>query len=132
MWIYFQVHFHNGMSNNDKDMELCMRVEGVSLPNTGFFGISAATGGLADDHDVNKLQVWSLSAPGAAGNQPTDDQVPPDDNKKFDAEFEEYQKKLKEQVRKTDDKMQNAKNCFPKNCDIAYALSAHVLALLAR
>ena len=40
----FQVHFHNGMSNTDKDFELCMRVENVILPKNGYFGVSAATG----------------------------------------------------------------------------------------
>ena len=41
------VHFHSGMSNNERDFELCIRKEGVQLPKNGFFGISAATGGLA-------------------------------------------------------------------------------------
>ena len=41
------VHFHSGMSNNERDFELCIRKEGVTLPKSGFFGISAATGGLA-------------------------------------------------------------------------------------
>merc|ERR1712141_628977 len=54
------VMFHNGMSNNDKEFEMCMRVENVVLPKNGYFGISAATGGLADDHDVLKLSVSSL------------------------------------------------------------------------
>merc|ERR1712212_1141698 len=54
------VHFHNGMSNNDKEFEVCMRVENVILPKNGYFGVSAATGGLADDHDVLKLSVSSL------------------------------------------------------------------------
>ena len=57
------VMFHNGMSNNDKDYEMCMRVEGAVLPKNGFFGISAATGGLADDHDVLKFNVFSLRSP---------------------------------------------------------------------
>jgi len=38
---------HNGMSNNDNDFEMCMRVENVFLPARGYFGLSAATGGLA-------------------------------------------------------------------------------------
>jgi Legume-like lectin family len=42
-----QVMFHNGMSNNDKDFEMCFKVDNVVLPKTGYFGISAATGGLA-------------------------------------------------------------------------------------
>ena len=48
------VLIHNGMSNNDKDFELCVRSENVVLPKNGYFGVSAATGGLADDHDVLK------------------------------------------------------------------------------
>ena len=39
--------YHNGMSNKDDDYELCMRAENVHLPKEGFFGVSAATGGLA-------------------------------------------------------------------------------------
>lgn len=53
---------HSGMTNNDKDYEICMRAENVYLPSSGHFGVSAATGGLADDHDVSlggisRLQV---------------------------------------------------------------------------
>ena len=33
---------------------MCIRAENVVLPKNGFFGVSAATGGLADDHDVLK------------------------------------------------------------------------------
>ena len=35
------------MTNNKEDYELCMRAENVVLPKNGYFGISAATGGLA-------------------------------------------------------------------------------------
>lgn len=35
------------MSNNPDDFELCMRAENVELPTNGYFGVSAATGGLA-------------------------------------------------------------------------------------
>lgn len=41
------VMFNNGMSNSETDFELCMRVENVFIPARGYFGISAATGGLA-------------------------------------------------------------------------------------
>lgn len=85
--------FHNGMSNNDKEYEMCMRVENVVLPRNGYFGISAATGGLADDHDVLKLSVSSLRSPEMGMDTRTQDP----DSKKFEDEFEEYQKKLKEQ-----------------------------------
>lgn len=81
------------MSNNDKEYEMCMRVENVVLPRNGYFGISAATGGLADDHDVLKLSVSSLRSPEMGMDTRTQDP----DSKKFEDEFEEYQKKLKEQ-----------------------------------
>ena len=59
--------FNNGMSNNENDFELCLRAENVFLPSRGYFGASAATGGLADDHDVQKFMTWSLTAE-QAGN----------------------------------------------------------------
>lgn len=36
--------FHNGMTNNDLDYEMCFRIDNVVLPKNGYFGISAATG----------------------------------------------------------------------------------------
>jgi len=86
------VHFHNGMSNNDKEFEMCMRVENVVLPKNGYFGVSAATGGLADDHDVLKLSVSSLRTLEEAKKLDDDP-----DSKKVLHDFEEYEKKLKEQ-----------------------------------
>ena len=37
---------------------MCIRAENVVLPKNGFFGVSAATGGLADDHDVLKANKY--------------------------------------------------------------------------
>lgn len=54
------VLFSNGMSNNEEDYEMCLRAENVVLPKNGYFGISAATGGLADDHDVIHFLTNSL------------------------------------------------------------------------
>ncbi|KAI8441716.1 hypothetical protein MSG28_015246 [Choristoneura fumiferana] len=48
------------MTNNEADYELCFRAENVVLPRGGHFGLSAATGGLADDHDVVHLLTTSL------------------------------------------------------------------------
>ena len=84
--------FHNGMSNNDKDFEVCLRAENVILPKNGYFGISAATGGLADDHDVLKFNVFSLRSPEEAVKQAHDPEA-----EKFDQEFNQYQDKLKQQ-----------------------------------
>ncbi|KAJ8704723.1 hypothetical protein PYW07_011911 [Mythimna separata] len=54
------VYFHNGMTSNEADYELCFRAENVQLPRGGYLGLSAATGGLADDHDVIHLLTTSL------------------------------------------------------------------------
>lgn len=52
------------MTNNDQDFEVCFRLENVVLPKSGYFGLSAATGGLADDHDVFHFLTTSLHPPG--------------------------------------------------------------------
>jgi len=88
------VLMHNGMNNNDKDFEMCIRAENVVLPKNGFFGVSAATGGLADDHDVLKFVTHSLRSPEMAL---VPDSVDTQESKKFEAEFAEYQEKLKVQ-----------------------------------
>lgn len=49
-----------GMTTNEADYELCFRAERVQLPRGGVLGVSAATGGLADDHDVLHLVTSSL------------------------------------------------------------------------
>uniref|UniRef100_V5GWJ2 Protein ERGIC-53 n=1 Tax=Anoplophora glabripennis TaxID=217634 RepID=V5GWJ2_ANOGL len=87
------VLFHNGMTNNDKDYEVCLRAENVHLPKNGYFGISAATGGLADDHDVIHFLTNSLHAPG----QIEQNQVTGEEQQKLQQEYQDYQKKLEQQ-----------------------------------
>nr|CAH7766481.1 unnamed protein product [Callosobruchus chinensis] len=84
------VLFHSGMTNNDQDYELCLRAENVFLPKNGHFGLSAATGGLADDHDVIHFLTFSLQPPGQV--QPN--QVMGEEQQKLQQEYQEYQKKL--------------------------------------
>ena len=50
-----QVWFHLGMSTSDEDYELCTRVDNVNLPKFGYFGVSAATGGLAGKFELTSL-----------------------------------------------------------------------------
>ncbi|XP_060521569.1 protein ERGIC-53 [Cylas formicarius] len=85
--------FHNGMTNNDQDYEVCLRVENVVLPKNGYFGLSAATGGLADDHDVIHFLTTSYNAAGTQMGQ----QGPTEDQQKLQQEYLDYQKKLEEQ-----------------------------------
>ncbi|KAF7394098.1 hypothetical protein HZH68_010917 [Vespula germanica] len=87
--------FHSGMTNNDQDYETCFRVENVILPKSGYFGVSAATGGLADDHDVIHFLTTSLHPP---GQLPTDSyKVSVEDQVKLSQEYQDYQKKLEQQ-----------------------------------
>lgn len=54
------VYYHSGLNNDPSSYEICTRVENVNLPASGHFGVSAATGGLADDHDVISFLTYSL------------------------------------------------------------------------
>ncbi|KAH6929873.1 hypothetical protein HPB50_006436 [Hyalomma asiaticum] len=89
------VLFHNGNTNNDGDYEMCFRAENVFLPQNGYFGVSAATGGLADDHDALKFLTTSLLP---EGQQPVATQTIADSEKeKFSREYEQYKDKLERQ-----------------------------------
>ena len=58
-----QVWVHEGLSQRDEDYDLCGMISSTaSIPNEGYFGISAATGGLSDDHDVLSFVVHSLAS----------------------------------------------------------------------
>lgn len=45
----FQIYYHNGVTSNKDDYEICTRVKDVELPRNAYFGVSAATGGLAGE-----------------------------------------------------------------------------------
>uniref|UniRef100_A0A1B6D2N9 L-type lectin-like domain-containing protein n=1 Tax=Clastoptera arizonana TaxID=38151 RepID=A0A1B6D2N9_9HEMI len=99
------VLFHNGMTNSDSDYDICIRAENVYLPPFGHFGVSAATGGLADDHDVLSFITHSLYPPGTSPQIPSpgSPHVSPEDQEKLSKEYAEYQQKLelqKEEYRK--------------------------------
>ncbi|EDV25718.1 uncharacterized protein TRIADDRAFT_24415 [Trichoplax adhaerens] len=51
---------NNGLSDEDNDLEVCFKVDNVDIAPNGYFGASAATGGLADDHDIISFLTWSL------------------------------------------------------------------------
>ncbi|XP_030828281.1 protein ERGIC-53-like [Strongylocentrotus purpuratus] len=89
------VYFHQGLSANDHDYELCMRAENVYLPQKGYFGVSAATGGLADDHDVMKFLTHSLATPESKIDK--DGFITDEEAKKFKDEFDDFQGKLQQQ-----------------------------------
>ncbi|PIO22411.1 Protein ERGIC-53 [Aquarana catesbeiana] len=57
------VMINNGFTPDKDDYEFCAKVENMILPPQGFFGISAATGGLADDHDALSFLTFQLTEP---------------------------------------------------------------------
>ncbi|XP_056638339.1 protein ERGIC-53 [Diorhabda sublineata] len=87
------VLFNNGMTNNEKDFDMCLRAENIVLPRGGYFGISAATGGLADDHDVIHFLTKSLHPI----EQSQQNQIVGEDQQKLQQEYQEYQQKLEAQ-----------------------------------
>ncbi|XP_037063372.1 protein ERGIC-53-like [Peromyscus leucopus] len=58
-----QVSLSGGLIPNDPE-EVCVSVEPLLLAPGGFFGVSAATSILADDHDVLSFLTFSLREPG--------------------------------------------------------------------
>jgi mannose-binding lectin 1 len=88
------VYINNGISQDDTAFEFCTRIDGIQLPKTGYLGVSAATGGLADDHDVIEFLTNTYSdKKAAAQNQAaTDEQA-----KKYKEEYEKYEQELKKQ-----------------------------------
>jgi len=90
----------NGLSKED-NYEICVRQENIFLPQFGYFGMSAATGGLADDHDVISLLTHSLKDPTAADGQGQYDQAEAEkEQAKYDEEYREYQEKLDKEKKK--------------------------------
>ena len=49
------------MSLIEDDYELCTRIETDKVPAEGYIGVTAATGGLSDDHDVLHFITHSLT-----------------------------------------------------------------------
>ncbi|XP_050185931.1 protein ERGIC-53 isoform X2 [Myiozetetes cayanensis] len=84
---------NNGFTPDKDDYELCAKVEDMQLPAQGYFGISAATGGLADDHDVLSFLTFQLTEPGKEA-PPADAEIPQKDKEKYQEEFEHFQQEL--------------------------------------
>ncbi|NXA51242.1 LMAN1 protein, partial [Nothocercus julius] len=87
------VFINNGFTPDKEDYEFCAKVEDMVLPSQGYFGISAATGGLADDHDVLSFLTFQLTEPGKEVPTP-DTEIPQKDKEKYQEEFEHFQQEL--------------------------------------
>ncbi|RZF40141.1 hypothetical protein LSTR_LSTR010093 [Laodelphax striatellus] len=92
------VLFLGGTTNSEQDFEVCFRKENVYLPKEGHFGLSAATGGLADDHDVIHFLTTSLYPPGTPlPQQGGGPRVSVEEQQKLSQEYADYQRKLDQQ-----------------------------------
>ena len=89
-----KIYINNGISQDDNAFEFCTRIDGIQLPKTGYLGVSAATGGLADDHDVLEFltNTYSDKQVAAQNQAATDEQA-----KKYKEEYEKYEEELKKQ-----------------------------------
>nr|XP_028604220.1 protein ERGIC-53 [Podarcis muralis] len=99
---------NNGFTPDKEDYEFCAKVENMVLPSNGYFGISAATGGLADDHDVLSFLTFQLTEPSKVA-PPPDTEIPEKDKEKYQEEFQHFQQELdkkKEEFQKEHPDMQ--------------------------
>uniref|UniRef100_H2U3A9 Lectin, mannose-binding, 1 n=1 Tax=Takifugu rubripes TaxID=31033 RepID=H2U3A9_TAKRU len=87
------VMINNGFTPNKDDYEFCTKVENMIIPTEGFFGISAATGGLADDHDVLSFLLFRLTEPGQQ-LPPAESEIPKEEKDKYQEEFQNFQQEL--------------------------------------
>ncbi|KAM9329037.1 LOW QUALITY PROTEIN: protein ERGIC-53 [Gastrophryne carolinensis] len=87
------VMINNGFTPDKNDYELCARVDNFVLPGQGFFGISAATGGLADDHDVLSFLTFQLTEPDKEAPQP-DGEITKEEKDKYQEELDHFQQEL--------------------------------------
>uniref|UniRef100_A0A665WUB6 L-type lectin-like domain-containing protein n=1 Tax=Echeneis naucrates TaxID=173247 RepID=A0A665WUB6_ECHNA len=87
------VMINNGFTPDKEDYEFCTKVDNMVLPSEGFFGISAATGGLADDHDVLSFLLFRLTEPGQQP-PPPESEIPKEEKDKYQEEFQNFQQEL--------------------------------------
>ncbi|XP_017348780.1 protein ERGIC-53 isoform X2 [Ictalurus punctatus] len=87
------VMINYGFMPGKDDYEFCAKVENMVIPSTGYFGISAATGGLADDHDVLSFLLFRLTEPGQ-NLPPPEQEIPKEEQDKYQEEFQNFQQEL--------------------------------------
>ncbi|XP_068129707.1 protein ERGIC-53-like [Hyperolius riggenbachi] len=90
-----QVSVYTGQSPNDSAYRVCAQVPNMVIPSTGYFGISAATSALADDHDILSFRTYSLST---IWDESPGTQIPADERERYEKEYEEFQKELEKNM----------------------------------
>ncbi|KAM9311802.1 protein ERGIC-53-like [Gastrophryne carolinensis] len=90
-----QVSVYTGFSPSGRAFQLCAEVPNMVIPSTGYFGISAATSAIADDHDVMSFVTYSLST---TWEETSDENIPAEERERFEKEFDEFQKDLEKNM----------------------------------
>jgi mannose-binding lectin 1 len=92
-----KIYINNGISQDENALEFCTSVKQAQLPRIGYLGVTAATGALADDHDVLEFLTHTYTdRQASAQNQAaTDEQA-----KKYKEEYEKYEQELKKEQAK--------------------------------
>ncbi|KAJ1181581.1 hypothetical protein NDU88_006786 [Pleurodeles waltl] len=88
------IAINTGLSSSDEFYETCTEIKDMVVPSLGFFGVSAATGALADDHDVLSFLTFSLSD---TWKEAADGQISKSEMDKFQKDFEHFEKELEKQ-----------------------------------
>ncbi|XP_078541256.1 protein ERGIC-53-like [Lissotriton helveticus] len=88
------IAINTGLTPGDDFYETCTEIKNMVVPSLGFFGVSAATGALADDHDVLSFLTFSLSD---TWKEAADAQISDTEKDKFQKDFEHFQKELEKQ-----------------------------------
>jgi len=83
----------------DDDYELCAKMETTAIPTEGYLGVSAATGGLSDDHDVLKFITHSI----IPSEEKTEELLKMVDQQQADQVAQQYSQKAEDFDRRRDD-----------------------------
>ncbi|CAF1118935.1 unnamed protein product [Rotaria sp. Silwood1] len=88
------IYINNGISQDDNAFEFCTHIDHIQLPKVGYLGVTAATGGLADDHDVLELLTHTYFDRQvlAKAHVATDEQA-----RKYKEEYEKYEQELQKE-----------------------------------
>lgn len=65
-----ELHIKTDISG-DRQWKHCARLRRLHLPRSGYFGLSASTGDLSDNHDVLSLKVYELDTESPDENRPS-------------------------------------------------------------
>ncbi|XP_065195902.1 protein ERGIC-53-like [Sycon ciliatum] len=84
-------------SSAQPNYEICARAQGIKLPPAGYFGLSAATGGLADDHDVISFKVSSITGPPSDTEPEAAKPFNPEDFQQYEDEYMKRSEELNKQ-----------------------------------